>query len=178
VLYCFKINCHVVIKYVGKLSLKYKIYNMITIEDFKIKHSNKVRFIGLDLGSKRIGVSISDEKQSIATPFKTINKTNTNELIDQLNVIIEENNIGGIIIGNPVNMDGSLGRSAQSVNDVALNISKSIDLPVILWDERLSTVGAFNISSFLDINVSKRVKTIDQNAAAFILQGAIDFLNN
>jgi putative Holliday junction resolvase len=151
---------------------------MITIEDFKIKHSNKVRFIGLDLGSKRIGVSICDEKQSIATPFKTINKTNTNELIDQLNVIIKENNIGGIIIGNPVNMDGSLGRSAQSVNDVALNISKSIDLPVILWDERLSTVGAFNISSFLDINVSKRVKTIDQNAAAFILQGAIDFLNN
>ncbi len=151
---------------------------MITIEDFKIKHSNKVRFIGLDLGSKRIGVSICDAKQSIATPFKTINKTNTNELIDQLNVIIKENNIGGIIIGNPVNMDGSLGRSAQSVNDVALNISKSIDLPVILWDERLSTVGAFNISSFLDINVSKRVKTIDQNAAAFILQGAIDFLNN
>jgi len=151
---------------------------MITIEDFKIKHSNKVRFIGLDLGSKRIGVSICDEKQSIATPFKTINKTNTNELIDQLNEIIKENNIGGIIIGNPVNMDGSLGRSAQSVNDVALNISKSIDLPVILWDERLSTVGAFNISSFLDINVSKRVKTIDQNAAAFILQGAIDFLNN
>ena len=176
--YCFKINCHVVIKYVGKLSLKYKIYNMITIEDFKIKHSNKVRFIGLDLGSKRIGVSICDEKQSIATPFKTINKTNTNELIDQLKVIIEENNIGGIIVGNPVNMDGSIGRSAQSVNDVASNISKSINLPVILWDERLSTVGAFNLSSLLDVNVSKRVKTIDQNAAAFILQGAIDFLNN
>jgi putative Holliday junction resolvase len=168
----------VVIKYVGKLSLKYKIYNMITIEDFKIKHSNKVRFIGLDLGSKRIGVSICDERQSIATPFKTINKTNTNELIDQLKAIIEENNIGGIIIGNPVNMDGSLGRSSQSVNDVASNISKSIDLPVMLWDERLSTVGAFNLSSLLDVNVSKRVKTIDQNAAAFILQGAIDFLNN
>ena len=151
---------------------------MITIENFKIKHSNKVRFIGLDLGSKRIGVSICDERQSIATPFKTINKTNTNELIDQLNLIIKENNIGGIIIGNPINMDGSLGRSAQSVNDVALNISKSIDLPVILWDERLSTVGAFNLSSLLDVNVSKRVKTIDQNAAAFILQGAIDFLNN
>jgi len=151
---------------------------MITIEDFKIKHSNKVRFIGLDLGSKRVGVAICDERQSVATPFKTINKTNTNELIDQLNVIIEENNIGGIIVGNPINMDGSLGRSAQSVNDVASNISKFIDLPVILWDERLSTVGAFNLSSLLDVNVSKRVKTIDQNAAAFILQGAIDFLNN
>jgi len=168
----------VVIKYVGKLSLKYKIYNMITIKDFKIKHPNKVRFIGLDLGSKRIGIAICDEKQSIATPFKTINKTNTNKLIEEIKVIIEENNIGGIIVGNPVNMDGTMGRSAQSVNDVASNISKNIDLPVILWDERLSTVGAFNLSSLLDVNVSKRVKTIDQNAAAFILQGAIDFLNN
>ncbi|MDA9084693.1 Holliday junction resolvase RuvX [Candidatus Pelagibacter sp.] len=151
---------------------------MITIEVYKKKHSNKVRFIGLDLGSKRIGVSICDERQSIATPFKTINKTNTIKLIDELKIIIKENNIGGIIVGNPVNMDGSLGRSAQSVNDVASNISQSIDLPVILWDERLSTVGAFNLSSQLDINVSKRVKTIDQNAAAFILQGAIDYLNN
>ena len=151
---------------------------MITIEDFKSKHSNKVRFIGLDLGSKRIGVSICDERQSIATPYKTINKTSTDELIEELKIIIKDNNIGGIIIGNPINMDGSMGRSAQSVNDVASNISKSIKLPVILWDERLSTVGAFNLSSLLDVNVSKRVKTIDQNAAAFILQGAIDYLNN
>ena len=151
---------------------------MITIENFKSKHLNKVRFIGLDLGSKRIGVSICDERQSIATPFKTIKKTNTNDLINELKIIIKVNIIGGIIVGNPVNMDGSLGRSAQSVNDVASNISKSIDLPVILWDERLSTVGAFNLSSLLDVNVSKRVKTIDQNAAAFILQGAIDYLNN
>ena len=151
---------------------------MITIEEFKKKQLNKSRLIGLDLGSKKIGVSICDEKQSIATPFKMINKTNAYELIEELKKIIDENSIGGIIIGNPVNMDGSMGRSAQSVNDVATNISKSINLPVILWDERLSTVGAFNLSSQLDVNVSKRVKTIDQNAAAFILQGAIDFLNN
>ncbi|MDB2514873.1 Holliday junction resolvase RuvX [Candidatus Pelagibacter bacterium] len=151
---------------------------MITIEEFKKKHSNKVRFVGLDLGSKRIGVSICDEKQSIATPLKTINKTSTNALIEELKMIIKEHYIEGLIIGNPINMDGSMGRSAQSVNDVALNISKSINVPVILWDERLSTVGAFNLSSQLDINVSKRVKTIDQNAAAFILQGAIDYLNN
>ena len=151
---------------------------MITIEDFKKKHINKVRFLGLDLGSKRIGISICDERQSIATPFKTINKTNTNDLIKDLLTIIEEYNIGGLIIGNPINMDGSLGGSAQSVKDIASNISKSINLPVILWDERLSTIGAFNLSSPLDVNVSKRVKSIDQNAAAFILQGAIDFLNN
>ena len=151
---------------------------MITIEELKKKQTTKTRLIGLDLGSKRIGVSICDERQSIATPYKTINKTNTNELIEDLKVIIGENNIEGIIIGNPINMDGSLGRSAQSVNDVATNISKYIDLPVCLWDERLSTVGAFNLSSQLDINLSKKAKTIDQNAAAFILQGAIDFLNN
>ena len=75
-------------------------------------------------------------------------------------------------------MDGSLGRSAQSVKDVSININKLIDIPVCLWDERLSTVGAFNLSSQLDINVSKREKNIDQNAAAFILQGAIDYLSN
>ena len=151
---------------------------MITIEDFKKKHSNKVRFVGLDLGSKRIGVSICDEMQSIATPYKTINKTNTDTLIEELKIIIKENNVEGIIVGNPINMNGSLGRSAQSVKDVATNISKSINIPIILWDERLSTVGAFNLSSQLDVNVSKRVKSIDQNAAAFILQGAIDYLNN
>ena len=151
---------------------------MSTIEEFKKKQTYKTRLIGLDLGSKKIGVSICDERQSIATPFKTINKTNTNDLIENLKVIISENNIKGIIIGNPINMDGSMGRSAQSVNDVANNISKSINIPVILWDERLSTVGAFNLSSQLDVNVSKRVKNIDQNAAAFILQGAIDYLSN
>ena len=151
---------------------------MMTLEEFKIKQTNKCRLVGLDLGSKRIGVSISDEKQLIATPFKTIMKTNTNQLIDKLKEIIDEYDIKGIIIGNPINMDGSLGRSAQSVNDVSLNISNKIDIPVCLWDERLSTVGAFNISSQLDINVSKREKNIDQNAAAFILQGALDFLNN
>ena len=151
---------------------------MITIEDLKKKQSETSRLIGLDLGSKRIGVSICDEKQSIATPFKTINKTNTNELIKQLQEIINEYSIKGIIIGNPINMNGSLGRSAQSVNDVSSNIDKAIDVDVCLWDERLSTVGAFNLSSQLDINVSKREKNIDQNAAAFILQGAIDFLNN
>ena len=134
--------------------------------------------IGLDLGSKRIGVSICDDKQSIATPFRTINKTNTNQLIKELNDLVNEYNIKGIIIGNPINMDGSLGRSAQSVNDVSNNIDKAINVDVCLWDERLSTVGAFNLSSQLDVNVSKREKNIDQNAAAFILQGAIDFLNN
>ena len=151
---------------------------MITLEEFKKKHLDKCRLIGLDLGSKRIGVSICDEKQLIATPLKTINKNTLAELISELKVIIDENNIKGIIIGNPLNMDGSSGRSAQSVKDTSRKIQENFNIPICLWDERLSTVGAFNLSSQLDINVSKREKKIDENAAAFILQGAIDFLNN
>ena len=151
---------------------------MITLEQFKKKQSDKCRLIGLDLGSKRIGVSICDEKQLIATPLKTINRNTLTELISELKAIIDENNIKGIIIGNPLNMDGSSGSSAQSVKDTSQNIEKNINIPICLWDERLSTVGAFNISSQLDVNISKREKKIDENAAAFILQGAIDFLNN
>ena len=151
---------------------------MITLEQFKKKHSDKCRLIGLDLGSKRIGVSICDEKQLISTPLKTINRNSLKDLTDELRLIINENNIKGIIIGNPLNMDGSSGRSAQSVKDTTENIEKNLDIPICLWDERLSTVGAFNLSSQLDINVSKRENKIDENAAAFILQGALDFLNN
>ena len=151
---------------------------MITLEEFKKKHSDKCRLIGLDLGSKRIGVSICDDKQLIATPLKTINRNSLKDLVDELRLIINENDIKGIIIGNPLNMDGSSGRSAQSVKDTTENIEKNLNIPICLWDERLSTVGAFNLSSQLDINVSKREKKIDENAAAFILQGAIDFLNN
>ena len=151
---------------------------MITLEEFKKKHSDKCRLIGLDLGSKRIGVSICDEKQLIATPLKTITRNTLNELIVELKLIIDENNIKGIVIGNPLNMDGSSGRSAQSVKDTSKKIEENIDIPICLWDERLSTVGAFNLSSQLDVNITKREKKIDENAAAFILQGAIDFLNN
>ncbi len=151
---------------------------MITLEEFKKKHLDKCRLIGLDLGSKRIGVSICDDKQLIATPLKTINRNSLKDLIDELKLIINENDIKGIIVGNPLNMDGSSGRSAQSVKDTTENIEKNLDIPICLWDERLSTVGAFNLSSQLDINVSKREKKIDENAAAFILQGALDFLNN
>ena len=151
---------------------------MITLEEFKKKHSDKCRLIGLDLGSKRIGVSICDDKQLIATPLKTISRNSLEDLVDELKLIINENNIKGIIVGNPLNMDGSSGRSAQSVKDTTENIEKNLDIPICLWDERLSTVGAFNLSSQLDINVSKREKKIDENAAAFILQGALDFLNN
>ena len=151
---------------------------MITIDEFKNKLSSGSRLLGIDLGTKRIGIAISDYNQKIATPLETLDKSKQGKLIDELESIITENDIKGIIIGNPINMDGTYGKSSQSAKDTAINISNKIDIPVSLWDERLSTVGAFNLSSELDVNVSKREKDIDKFAAAFILQGALDYLQN
>ena len=151
---------------------------MITINEFKNKLSSGSRLLGIDLGTKRIGIAISDYNQKIATPLQTLDKSKQGKLIDGLKIIIKEYDIKGIIIGNPINMDGTYGKSSQSAKDIAINISNKIDISVSLWDERLSTVGAFNLSSELDINVSKREKDIDKFAAAFILQGALDFIQN
>ena len=151
---------------------------MMNIDDIKKHINNKSRLIGVDMGSKRVGLSISDENRKIATPLKTINYKNVQMLILEINEIVNENNINGVIIGNPINMDGTEGSSSQSVKDKIKIMSEKIKIPLVLWDERLSTVGAFNISSQLDINVTKRLKNIDENAATFILQGALDFLNN
>ena len=151
---------------------------MLDIEEFKKKLDKKSRLIGIDPGKKRIGIAISDENKKVATPYTTIIKKDYSSFLAQIKKIVQENTIKGIVIGNPINMDGSSGPSSQSVKDVCNNILKKIDIPLCLWDERLSTVGAFNLSKQLDINVTKREKKIDENAAAFILQGAIDFLNN
>ena len=149
---------------------------MITIDELKVQLDNKSRLLGIDMGTKRIGVSICDENRKIATPYNTIQYTNISNLVSEFKEIISENNIKGIIFGLPLNMDGSEGPSTQSVKDKIKLISNELDTPIILWDERLSTVGSFNLSSQLDVNVSKRVKNIDQNSATFILQGVLDYL--
>ena len=151
---------------------------MITLDELNDKLADKARLIGLDLGSKRIGVAICDDERKIATPFKTIEYRNMDYLLSELKVIIKENDIFAIIVGNPINMDGSFGKSAQSINDKAKIIGRELNVMIAMWDERLSTSGAFNISSNLDIKFPHRKKNIDEKAAAFILQGAIDFLNN
>ena len=149
---------------------------MITIDEFKKKYATRSRLIGIDLGSKRIGIGISDEYRKIATPYKTINKTTFDDLIKQLKEIISENNIKGIIIGNPINMDGSSSQSSQSAKDLAINLSKDVTENVTLWDERLSSQGAFNLSNDLASNTSKKISKLDENSAQFILQGALDYL--
>tara|TARA_B100000579_G_scaffold58349_1_gene41907 strand:+ start:341 stop:796 length:456 start_codon:yes stop_codon:yes gene_type:complete len=149
---------------------------MIDIEDFKKSIEKKSRLLGIDPGKNRIGIAISDEDKLVSTPLKTIFKKNNSNFINEIQTIIEENNIKGIIVGNPINMDGSKGPSAQSAEDFSKYISNNVSIPVTMWDERLSSQGAFNLSSNLDVNISKKVNKLDQNAASFILQGAIDYI--
>ena len=149
---------------------------MLDIEDFKKSIGNKSRLLGIDPGKKRIGLAISDEDKLVSTPLKTILKKKNFNLIKEIKEIIEENNIKGIVVGNPLNMDGSKGSSSQSSNDFARNLSNNISVPVTMWDERLSSEGAFKLSANTGVNTSKKIEKLDQNAASFILQGALDYL--
>ena len=149
---------------------------MLDIEDFKKKLPKKSRLMGIDPGGKRVGIAISDENKIIATPYTTLIRNKYSDFIKELIEIVNENKIMGIIIGNPINMDGSSSQSSQSARDLAINLSKDITENITLWDERLSSQGAFNLSNDLGINTSKKVGKLDQNSAQFILQGALDYL--
>jgi len=155
-----------------------KTYNILTIEELKKNIDNNSRLLGIDPGKKNIGIAICDEKKVVATPLKIIKKKKFQILLKEIKSIIKENNIKGVVIGNPINMDSSFGKASQSATDFAKNLSKNITIPIVLWDERLSSEGSFKITRNLGTNVTDRVKKLDKNAAAFILQGAIDFLSN
>ena len=149
---------------------------MIDIEDFKKKLYKKSRLMGIDPGRKRIGIAISDENKIIATPYTTLIKQDYSKFLIEIKKIFDENNIKGIVIGNPINMDGTPSKSSQSAKDLAINLSKDITENITMWDERLSSEGAFNLSSNLDVNTSKKIDKLDENSAQFILQGALDYL--
>ena len=149
---------------------------MLDIEDFKKKLPKKSRLMGIDPGGKRVGIAISDENKIIATPYKTLIKNKYSDFVKELIEIVNENKIMGIVIGNPINMDGSSNQSSQSARDLAINLSKDITENITLWDERLSSQGAFNLSNDLGINTSTKVSKLDKNSAQFILQGALDYL--
>ena len=149
---------------------------MLDIEDFKKKLDKKSRLMGIDPGRKRVGIAISDENKIIATPYTTIIKNKYSDFVKEIIKVVEENQIKGIVIGNPINMDGTKSQSSQSAKDLAINLSKDVTENVTLWDERLSSQGAFNLSNDLASNTSKKVSKLDENSAQFILQGALDYL--
>lgn len=138
----------------------------------------KNSILGLDLGKKRVGVAVSDINQKVASPYLVIENKKFTEITNIIENIILEKNICAIIIGDPINMDGSIGPKSQSSKAFMINLSKIINIPILLWDERLSTVYAEKSLLELDLSRKKRTKIIDKIAASLILQGFLDYLNN
>ncbi len=149
----------------------------ISLEDFKSTHPEKARLAGLDFGTKTIGVAISDTLQTIASGLETIKRKKFSQDAARLTEIIQEHEIKAFIIGLPLNMDGSEGPRAQSTKAFARNLRSKTDLPLIFWDERLSTQAAERTLLEADSSRKRRKEVIDKMAATYILQGALDRLN-
>ncbi|MFK8032701.1 MAG: Holliday junction resolvase RuvX [Hyphomicrobiales bacterium] len=134
------------------------------------------RLIGLDLGTKTIGIALSDAGHRIGTPMETIRRTKFTKDAQRLVEICNEHDIGGIAIGLPLNMDGSEGPRVQATRAFERNLSEKIDLPMLFWDERLTTVAAERAMLEADLSRKKRAARIDATAAGLILQGVLDRL--
>ena len=132
--------------------------------------------LGLDLGTKTIGVATSDPARRVATGVETIRRTNFTSDVTRLLALAAERKAAGFVLGLPLNMDGSEGPRAQSTRAFAKNLARVTELPIALWDERLSTAAVERALITADMSRSRRAKAIDQHAAVFILQGALDRL--
>lgn len=147
-----------------------------TIEQFSQMLPLEGALIGLDPGTKTIGIAVSDTSRAIATALETITRHKFAQDIEHLQAIITERRIAGLIIGMPVNMDGSQGPRAQSVRAFTRNLETYISLPIAYWDERLSTAAVEKSLIAADTTRSRRAELVDRMAAAYILQGALDRL--
>jgi len=132
--------------------------------------------LGLDLGTKTIGVATSDPARRVATGVETIRRTNFTSDVTRLLALAAERKAAGFVLGLPLNMDGGEGPRAQSTRAFAKNLARVTELPIALWDERLSTAAVERALIAADMSRSRRAKAIDQHAAVFILQGALDRL--
>ena len=135
-------------------------------------------FLGIDLGEKRVGLSISDRTQSIASSYATLEKKKFSLFSLDLQAIIDKEIICGIVIGLPLNMDGSEGPKCQSTRHFAKNFSTIVNLPITFWDERLTTVAAERSLLSADLSRKKRQRVVDSVAAVLILQNMLDRLKN
>ncbi|MGR3759713.1 Holliday junction resolvase RuvX [Roseobacteraceae bacterium NS-SX3] len=143
-------------------------------EDFAAALPGMTALAGLDLGTKTIGVAVSDRIGAVATPLETIKRKKFTQDSARLLEIIQARGIGGILLGLPRNMDGSEGPRCQSTRAFARNLSRLTDLPIGFWDERLSTVAAEKALLEADTSRKRRAEVIDHVAASYILQGALD----
>ena len=149
---------------------------ILALAELRSALAPRQRLLGLDVGEKTIGLAISDSDFKVAAPVETIRRTKFAADAARLAQLIGERGIGGLIIGLPVNMDGTEGPRCQSVRQFAANLLKHITLPVAFWDERLSTAAVTRAMLEHDVTRAKRAKAVDKMAAAYILQGALDAL--
>lgn len=150
----------------------------MTIEELAQILSGEGRLLGLDVGTKTIGIAVSDVNRTVATALGTIRRTKFREDVGKIAEICAANQAVGFIVGLPLNMDGSEGPRAQSARAFVRNLRKHTNLPIVLWDERLSTAAAERALLAADASRKRRAEVIDKLAAAFILQGALDRLRN
>ena len=147
----------------------------MNIKEFKEALPNKKAILGIDYGAKRIGLAVSDLSCTIATSYKILYRKTVSQDLEELKKVIKEKEIGAIVIGLPLQMNGVEGEIAAEVHKFSIILEEMFNLPLLLWDERLSSSA---VESFLikevDLSRKKRAKVLDASAAAYILQGALD----
>jgi putative Holliday junction resolvase len=149
---------------------------LVAIEDLPALLAPGARLLGLDLGTKTIGLALSDVTRSIATPYHTLRRTNFTADAKAIEAAIAEHEVGALVLGLPINLDGTEGPRAQSTRAFARNLAARIEVPILFWDERLSTQAVERHLIEADASRKRRAEVIDRMAAAYILQGALDRL--
>ncbi len=151
---------------------------IVTLEELASRLPLNSRLMGLDLGTKTIGLALSDITRTIATPLQTIRREKFITDIEILLQLAKEHDVSALVIGLPFNLDGSEGPRAQATRAFARNLGQHTELPLVFWDERLSTVAVERTLLEADASRKRRAEVIDKMAAAYILQGALDRLAN
>jgi len=146
------------------------------IEDLPPLLARDARLLGLDVGSKTIGMALSDVTRSVATPYDTIRRSKFTADAKTIREVVAKNQVGALVIGLPLNLDGSEGPRAQSTRAFARNLAAHVEVPMVFWDERLSTAGVERHLIEADVSRKRRAELVDRMAAAYILQGALERL--
>lgn len=151
---------------------------IVAAKDLKANLFPKARLMGLDLGDKTIGLALSDTGLMVASPLQTIKRSKFTKDAQALLDLAANEGVGGFVLGLPLNMDGSEGKRGQSTRQFAENLSELTDLPIVFWDERMSTMAVTRTLIDADRSRKRRKDLVDKMAASYILQGALDFLQN
>jgi putative Holliday junction resolvase len=149
---------------------------LLAIEDLANSLAKDARLLGLDVGTKTIGLALSDVSRSIASPYDTIRRTKFTGDAQVIRDVVQKHDVGALVIGLPINLDGSEGPRAQSTRAFARNLAPIVALPMLFWDERLSTAAVERHLIEVDASRRRRAQVVDRMAAAYILQGALDRL--